>query len=416
MLCFDLYRRLFSPGWLRAGCLLFFMAGWLTVAGKPRPADAAVQYFFLNGADWQYNYARLRELFGPQDNQRVRVGQAAMFYIFERPMYTLVPELKEHLRLAREYHVPVLVQFDPVSFLDAVPDLWNWFDPDYYGYDAANRRNVEWTSWSSDSAVSLGWLNWGRQMRITPMPNLYSPKYWLHLRYRLSILLRIVLDWYEALPPDERWLLCGVKVTGELAFGVNNWFFPGGNSLRSLPEADDPLLDMSQTMCQMPSRGAQTIGYAALSSSGIRKHGPIMAADIWRLQNKFQRDVGRLAHRIGFPRSMLFGHSGGCAGDLGSCLNRYVCPAWSFYNHDALRPDQSQAMLWLARSNAPYYGAAEFSLWEEPDPNRWQEALLRHYAIPRCRYVALFTADGWFLPGIGAVEGIKRMQASMNAM
>ena len=402
--------------WLcRLGCLIAAMTASLNLcARKQSEGGSGVQYFFLNCADWQYGYRQLREEFGPQDGQRVRVGQAAMFYIFERPMYTLVPELREHLRQARQYHVPLLVELDPVTFCNAVPDLWNWWDPAYYGYDERNRRNVEWTGWMPDSAVRVGWLNWGRQLRITPMLNLYSPAYWRHVRYRMNVMLGIVSEWYNALPEDERWLLCGVKVTGELAFGVNNWYFPGGNDLLDRPEADDPQLDMGQSMRIMPSRGAQTIGYAALSSSGIRRKGEISARDIYRLEARFQRDIGRLVRRSGFPREMLFGHAGGCAGDLGSCLNRYVCPAWSFYNEDAHRPEEAGAMQWLALSDAPYYAAAEFSLWEEPDPEKWKEALLRHYAIPRCRYVALFTADGKFIPGSGAVEGIKRMQREMN--
>ena len=153
-----------------------------------------------------------------------------------------------------------------------------------------------------------------------------------------------------------------------------------------------------------------------LSSSGIRRKGEIEAEDIYRLEAKFQRDIGRLARKNGFPREMLFGHAGGCEGDLGSCLNRYVCPAWSFYNKDAYHPEDADAMRWLAQSDASYYAAAEFSLWEEPDPDKWKDALLSHYAIPRCRYVALFTADGKFIPSSGAIEGIKRMQAVMNGM
>ena len=193
-------------------CLLLVLGMILPAwAGKPREAEAdSVQYFFLNGADWQYNYRMLRDEFGPQGEQRVRVGQAAMFYIFERPMHTLVPELREHLRQAQEYQIPILVELDPVTFCDAVPDLWNWFDADYYGYDPSNRQNVEWTAWTPDSAVRVGWLNWGRQLRITPMLNLYSPAYWRHVRYRMNVLLGIVGEWYAALRPEEKWLLCGV--------------------------------------------------------------------------------------------------------------------------------------------------------------------------------------------------------------
>ena len=71
-------------------------------------------------------------------------------------------------------------------------------------------------------------------------------------------------------------------------------------------------------------------------------------------------------------------------------------------------------MKYLSRSDAPYFGVAEFSLWEEPDPERWAAALLRAYAIERCRYVALFTSTGDFLPKSGAKLGIRQMQQKMN--
>ena len=51
------------------------------------------------------------------------------------------------------------------------------------GYEPArlsHRRiasNVEWTNWSSDSAIKIAWRNWGRQLRVLPPPNLMSPRY-----------------------------------------------------------------------------------------------------------------------------------------------------------------------------------------------------------------------------------------------
>ena len=372
------------------------------------------QYFFLNGADWQYNYKALREEFGPQRDQRVKVGQAAMFYIFERPLERLEQELREHLRQAETYEIPILVELDPVTFTNNVPELWNWWDKSYDSYHPDNKKNVEWTSWSSDDAVCIGWLNWGRQMRIQPMMNLFSKAYRAAVKERMNALLGIVTDWYGKLETEKRWLFCGVKVTGELAFGVNNWFFPDGNALLHESEEYDPVLDMGESMKIMPSRGAQTIGYASLATSGIRRKGDITAQDIYRLERRFSKEIGRLARRAGLPRRLLFAHAGGVGEDLGSCLHSYACPAWSFYHHDAHFPAEAEAMKYLSRSDAPYFGVAEFSLWEEPDPERWAAALLRAYAIERCRYVALFTSTGDFLPESGAKQGIRQMQQKMN--
>src|SRR3546814_2356165 len=99
--------------------------------------------------------------------------------------------------------------------MDARPDLWNWWDPSRPGYDPANRENVEWTSWSPDDAVKLGWLNWGRQIRLNPMPNLISPDYREAVALQMGVFIDVVMDWYEALHQDKKWLFAGIKRSEE---------------------------------------------------------------------------------------------------------------------------------------------------------------------------------------------------------
>src|SRR3546814_13209056 len=106
----------------------------------------------------------------------------------------MLAKLHKHLAQSLQYEIPVLVQFDAVTFMDARPDLWNWWDPSRLGYDPANRENVEWTSWSPDDAVKLGWLNWGRQIGLNPMPNLMSPDYRDAVALRKGVFIDLVKD------------------------------------------------------------------------------------------------------------------------------------------------------------------------------------------------------------------------------
>ncbi len=62
-----------------------------------------------------------------------------MFYVFERDMNTFVNSLQTWLSECEKYGVPLLIELDPITFWDNVPELWNWFDPNLPGYSDANR-------------------------------------------------------------------------------------------------------------------------------------------------------------------------------------------------------------------------------------------------------------------------------------
>ena len=74
-------------------------------------------------------------------------------------------------------------------------------------------------------------------------------------------------DWYNSLPKNKRYLLGGIKITGELGFGINNWYYPNGNSLYDMDSEQDPTYGID--IHNMPSRGVAQIGYASLKYSGI---------------------------------------------------------------------------------------------------------------------------------------------------
>lgn len=128
----------------------------------------------------------------------------------------------------------------------------------------------------NEYAVKIGWLNWGAQCRLAPMANLFSPKYRAEVEKRLRRYYAMIKEWYEALPANKKHLLVGVKCVGELALGVNNWYYPNGNSYYDRnPTANDAerLKIDPQTginMYDKPSRGVQTIGYAAATFAGIK--------------------------------------------------------------------------------------------------------------------------------------------------
>lgn len=372
------------------------------------------QYIFLNDYDWAYNYEKIKVHFGSSKGKSVAVGAGFIIYCFERSSAVLEQEITEHLRLSEELEIPVLVQLDAITFMGARPDLWNWWDSSKAGYNPDNKNNVEWTSWSPDDAVKIGWLNWGRQIRLNPMPNLMSPVYRQAVADEMTHLITIVAQWYQQLPADKKYLFGGVKVTGEMFLGVNNWYYPNGNSYVDQDPANDPQTGIN--VLDVPSRGVQTIGYAALKTAGIKTSGNITGDDIAEIARRHSEIVSKLCADLGIPRNHIFAHAAGHGKDLEACINRYASPSWSFYGQDAINPaGYTEALDILKTSDAPYFGIAEWSVGDSQDPNKWTDPIRNGLSIPRCRYLSVYAnvvGNDYFStnPNIYAIQGIKAAQ------
>lgn len=364
------------------------------------------QFVFLQSGDTENLFPRISSEFGPSTYAKVGIGCSVQYCLLERSISQLSNELKNHLAAAKKYEIPILVEFEPYLFGDGVPELLHWWESDKY--PQAKKENVEWTSWSEDDAVKCGWLNWGSQCRIPPMPNLFSEAYQTVLEERVDKMMQVLCQWYDSLPEDKKYLLVGIKVTGELAIGVNNWYYPNGNYFyENWPDdtSKDPKSGIN--MSDKPSRGVQTIGYASLKSAGIKSSGNVTGEDIAELQRRYALYMSELIASYGFPRDMLFAHSGGVGNDLGAALNDSACPGWSFYNRDATNPAGfTDAMYYLKQSDAPYFGVCEWALGSSVAAD-WYRAINACLAIDRCRFVSAFCD---VLGNRAAVDGIKKVR------
>lgn len=398
--------------------LMFFILGMAALNAKTAAWKGPEQFVLINGIDMEYNWAAIREHFGPMEGKKIAVGGAFIVYCFERDENFLEEEIREHLKQAQENVLPVLVQLDTITFMTARPDLWNWWDESKPGYNPENVSNVEWTGWSPKDAVKIGWLNWGRQIRLHPMPNLASPQYRAESERLLKRYMNVVKEWHDALPADKKWLLVGVKIMGEIYFGANNFYYPDGNKYVDEAPENDPAKLPSAT--DLPSRGMQTIGYAALKAWGMKDSGEITAADIFAIEKKHSLLLSEFAAKLGlFPREMLFSHASGAGGDLDSCVNGFVSPSWSFYNNersgDATHPAKAaEAKVFYEKSDAPWFGVSEWSLGE--DSSDWTPALKEALAMPKCRFISIYAnvvgSDIFhFKPNLRAIESIRKAVA-----
>ncbi len=380
---------------MRAGFSSLFsliLLAWIASA-QARPA----QYILFNLIDYsdEAGFGQISRDFMTPENARVRVGVSAIFSYLDQPREQTVKNLKRFLQRAQETGTRVVVQFDGENWWRARPDLWNWWDPKRPGYSSNNRLNVEWAGWSPNDAIKISWRNWGRQIRVLPQPNLMSPRYRAACHDELRVLIPIVLDWWRALPVEKRDLLVGIKLGHESSIGLNAWYYPDGNSLLDRPASEDPTNGLK--LDEIPSRGVAQIGYAAVTSAGLRSEGRITEADLAEVVRIHLEDLCRLAAELGVPRDKLFSHCGGWKENellYQAALNEFSCPGWSFYQHADDPGKDSGAQNAIKRSDAPCWAAVEWLYQGPRQIELWRKALSATLADSRCRYLCIFNWEG----------------------
>lgn len=347
-------------------------------------------------AEARETFEEVRRVLPEIPGAQIRVGLGFILSYFRiADDDTLVASLRRVLEMAQATDTPVLIQLDGEQWWPARPDLWNWWDETKPGFKPANRENVEWTDWTSDHALKIAWRNWGQQLRVKPPPNLMSPAYRQACHKKMARLIPGIMQWWRALPPEQKDLLVGVKVGWESAIGLNAWYYPGGNNYLDQPAENDPSYRLE--VDELPARGVVQIGYAAVKTAKIRTSGKITEADLAEVIRRHLEDLSRVAARLGVPRDKLFTHCGGWKDDellYQSAVNEFSCPGWSFYKHAADPRKDNGVQRALKQSNAPFWAATEWLLPGPREVTPWRQALEATLADPRCRYVCIYNWEG----------------------
>lgn len=370
-------------------------------------------YIVINGAGLEdFGFQEFAAIFGKARGRDIPVGIGFIVSVLDLTPEAASAKLNRFLSHSQQYDVPVLVQLDGEQYWRNRPDLWNWWDKDMPGYNPENRNNVEWTSWYPDSAVKLGWRNWGNQHRVLPMPNLMSPAYRDAVNTEMKKLITILVNWWRHLPDDQKYLLVGLKLGWESAIGVNNWYYPNGNSYFDKPVSEDPKYGLSVT--KLPDRGVATMGYAAVKTAKIAKSGQLtekMQAEVVR---RHLEDWCKLASQLGIPREILFTHVGSWAqGEYhySAAVNKYSCPGWSFYKHAANPLTDTTAMDIVKKNNAPYWAATEWLFQGEPSQENWSAALRKTIIEANARYVCIYNWK-YMKTRVGTINAIKEVSGT----
>lgn len=363
---------------------------------KDQQANQPLQYILLNGVNARAgSFGEVASVFGKTTDRRTAIGVGFIISYFQMSPERAEARLKQYLSLSLQFDLPVIVQIDGEQWWTARPDLWNWWDDTKPGYDPANRYNVEWTGWTPDSAVKIGWRNWGRQLRVLPMPNLMSPAYRKACHDEMKKLVPKVMDWWNSLPEEKKYLLAGIKVGWESAIGVNNWYYPNGNKLLDREEREDP--DYGVQTDLLPDRGVQAMGFAAVSTLGMASSGELKESDVTEVVRRHLEDLCRVAADLGVPRDRLFTHCGGWSrGETlySAAVNTYSCPGWSFYQHASDPRKDTTVVETLEQSDAPYWGAVEWLYQGANTKEQWLSAFENTLSCSRIRYLCIYNWDG----------------------
>lgn len=343
------------------------------------------------------DFEEIDSTFGKMGDRRIVIGVGYILSYLNCTPAQADSALKHILSLSRKHRLPVLIHFDGENYWGNRPDLWNWWDQTKPGYNPANKYNVEWHDWSPDSAVKLGWRNWGEQHRVLPAPNLMSPPFRQACDSATRRLVPIVRNWWRALPDSLKYLFVGINVGWESAIGVNNWYYPNGNALLNQPVANDPIYGVN--ILAFPSRAVQAIGYAAVSTLGLAHSGQLTGEQIAEVVRIHLEDLSKICSELGIPREHIFTHCGGWGkGDPTSyaAVNKYSCPGWSFYDYAYDPTEDINTMKALKTSDAPYWAATEW--WYRGDRGKgemeWFLAIANTLSIPNVRYMCIYNWEG----------------------
>jgi hypothetical protein len=395
----------------------------------PSPPQPLPQYLFFNRAPgasrerWlqthpdRFSADSLQEMvkiLGGRTAGSLRFGAAFMFSILERDTNTTATSIRRLLAAAGQADVPVLIGLDGQNWWETRSDLWNWWDPALPGYDPENRLNVEWTGWGPEHAVKIGWRNWGRQLRVRPAPNIESPRVLAEHWKAYDLLIPIVVEWYRSLPPERRYLLGGVKVGWEASINVNAFYYTNGNAVFER-RPNDPSQDPTERdRAQGWTFGQTPLGYAAVSTAGIKRSGTLEKQDIEKVVHRYLQRMARQVADRGVPRSLIFTHQGGNYEpwdrhlSFWPAINEHSVPGWSFYSHD---PAESGSLATeLASAGREQWAAVEW--WRGSGTVAgWKERFEKTLRFRKCRFLCVFNWES-FREDPRALQAVRELERS----
>ena len=402
------------------GAIIFFISISLQIEAQEKP-----RYIFLNSAPGRtFTIAKpstfKRKFFedavnkvNASPNNKLKLGISVLFDFLGSNIDSVSKSLDLFMQLSQQTKVPILINLDGINWLTARPDLWNWWDAAKPGYNPQNKKNVEWTGWDESTAIKTSWRNWGKQFRMHPAPNLASPAILNAQIVSLRKLVPQIVKWYNALPGDEKYLLGGVKLGHETSIGVNGYYYKEGNRYLERMPNDKSLDPLESYNAEAGFSGGLTqIGYAAVTTSGIKNKGMITAADMELIIHTFLDTLCNTAYSLGLPKSLIYTHQGGTFApwdkhlSFAAAVNNFSSPGWSLYNTNPNGAGDLGDV--LDKRITPGWAAVEW-WWEAANKNEWINNLETTLKFKDCRFIAIFNWENGLEKSPEGIEAVKEV-------
>lgn len=330
----------------------------------------------------QASFDEITGAIGTAGNNDRRLAIAYTFEYANFKIDDVAGSIKNMLALSEKNNIPVILHLDGVNYWGYYPELWNFWDENAKGYDPLNAKNVERYGWSEDTAVKIGWRNWGSQHRVTPAPNLASPAFLEMQRNCLSVLLPVIAGWYDGLPEDQKYLLGGVVFGWELSPYVQAYYYEGGNGLLYKPASEDPAGGLFESL---------PLGYAAALELGLQSEGTVTAGTIDGICSFYMEYLIDLALEYGIAPDRIVTHSfyggetkngGGQTGaaSISKHITDGVVPGWSFYGESIYEMEKV-----IGLADGYNWAAIEFKPW-----GLSRRLLEQVFDYKGCRYINIY--------------------------
>lgn len=354
------------------------------------------------------------DILGKRTNSNIRIGNSITINLLgSSPEYQL-KLLKRILFLSEKTDIPIHIHLDGQNWIEARPDLWNWFDKTKAGYNLENKKNVEWNAWNPDSAVKVCWRDWGRQIRILPAINIFSPKV-LQAHYEAyDRLIPIIMSWRSQLPAKKKYLFGGIRIGWEAGFNYNAFYYKNGNEIydRNLTNTDfDPKKRLS-TENFYSGNNTKRLGYAAAYCSGIKKEGELTNDDYEQMIYLYLNTLCKYVSRFGILKKELFTHMGGNYAPFEKhlkfwpAINKYSTPGWSFYS---LNPATAGTLKREMEEYKTKNWAASEWLWPGKTAAEWKENLKKTFSFKNCKLVVIYNWELMIEEDEKAQKGIREL-------
>lgn len=354
------------------------------------------------------------DILGKKTKSNIRIGNSITINLLGyTPQYQL-NLLKRILSLSEETGIPIHIHLDGQNWIEARPDLWNWFDKSKAGYNPENKKNVEWNAWNPDSAVKVCWRDWGRQIRILPAINIFSPKV-LQAHYEAyDSLIPIIIQWRSQLPKKKKYLFGGIRIGWETGFNYNAFYYKKGNELYDRNPTNtesDPKKRLSNDNLEA-NNNIQRLGYAAAFYSGIKKQGELDNRDYEQMIYLYLNTLCKYVSKFGISKEELFTHMGGNYAPFEKhlkfwpAINNYSMPGWSFYSLDPATAGTLKKE--MEEHKTKNWVAAEW-LWPGQTSSEWTENLKKSYSFKCCKLLVIYNWEYMIENDPKAQEGIKEL-------